>query len=113
MAVVPRHYEASGLDANPQIIKKLKSLKIQTPELQKTVEALEIIYQEELSHVKKGDKWFKYLCREQDLDAERVFFEILEKFDLIKTKRGKINIEARLEVGFSCRELRNFGVEKC
>jgi len=60
MAIIPRYYEASGLDVNPQIAKKLDN-KRKKPIIKKLIDALSIIYDEEIEHVHKGDKWFKYL----------------------------------------------------
>ncbi len=105
MAVVPRYLEANGLDATPMILKKLKKLP-KNEMVSKIVETLEVILQEEVEHVKKGDVWFRFACREKNLDTE-VFFEIIEKY----YPRGflrpdNLNLEARKEAGFSCSELK-------
>ncbi|NKQ40333.1 MAG: ferritin-like domain-containing protein, partial [Sulfurovum sp.] len=55
MAVIPRHYEATGLDVNPQIIKKLHNQR-HKPVVQKTIDTLKIIEKEEIDHVRKGDR---------------------------------------------------------
>ncbi|HHD72684.1 MAG TPA: ferritin-like domain-containing protein, partial [Epsilonproteobacteria bacterium] len=46
MAVIPRYYEASGLDVNPQIIKKLHN-KRKIPAVERLIKMLELIYDEE------------------------------------------------------------------
>jgi len=76
------------------------------------MEALDIIYQEEIDHVKKGDKWFKWEAKRLNSEPKSRFFEILERFDLIKT-RNDINVEARLRAGFECEELKRIGVKEC
>jgi uncharacterized ferritin-like protein (DUF455 family) len=111
MAIIPRYYEASGLDVNPQIIKKLDN-KRKIPIVAKLIETLNIIYDEEIIHVFKGDKWFKYLCDEQGLDAS-VYFEILDRYKLMGKHRPHINVEARKEAGFTCREIKKLGAKAC
>ncbi len=111
MAIIPRYYEASGLDVNPQIIKKLEN-KRKKPMVAKLIETLDIIYDEEIIHVYIGDKWFKYLCQAEDLD-ESVYFEILDRYKLMAKHRPHINVEARKEAGFSCTEIKKLGAKAC
>ncbi len=112
MAVVPRYYEASGLDVNPQIIKKLDN-KRKYPAVKRLIEMLEIIYDEEIVHVQKGDKWFRYLCNAREVEAEPQYMAILEAYGLTGKHRPHINVEARKEAGFSCDELLKLGARKC
>lgn len=111
MAIIPRYYEASGLDVNPQIIKKLEN-KRKNPIVKKLIDTLNIIYDEEIDHVHKGDKWFKYLCENEALD-ESVYFEILERYKLLSKHRPHINVEARKEAGFTCMEIKKLGAKAC
>lgn len=110
MAIIPRYYEAGGLDVNPQIIKKLKNHK--NPTVKKVIEALGIIYEEEISHVKKGDKWFKYLCVQIGVD-QTIYFEILKKYSFLNKHRPYINKEARKKAGFTCDEIIKLGAKEC
>lgn len=112
MAVVPRYYEASGLDVNPQIIKKLDN-KRKNPVVKRLIEMLEIIYDEEIVHVQKGDKWFRYLCDLRGVEAESQYMSILELYSLTGKHRPHINVEARKEAGFSCSELLKLGAREC
>ncbi len=112
MAIIPRYYEASGLDVNPQIIKKLDN-KRKNPTVAKIIEALNIIYDEEIEHVYKGDKWFKYICNKRDLNHKDTYQEILKKYYLDKKHRPHINVEARKEAGFSCDEILMLGAKEC
>lgn len=115
MAIIPRYYEASGLDVSPQIIKKLDN-KRKNPQVKKLIEALNIIYNEEIEHVYKGDKWFKYLCKEEgkaEGTEEEVYFEILERYKLLSKHRPYVNVEARKEAGFSCSEIKKLGAKEC
>jgi len=111
MAIIPRYYEASGLDVNPQIIKRLDN-KRKLPLVKKLIDALNIIYQEEIVHVQKGDYWFKYLCKKQGLNIS-VYFDILEQYKLLDKHRPHVNVAARQDAGFSCPELKKLGNIEC
>jgi len=111
MAIVPRYFEASGLDVNPQIIKKLKN-KHKLPAVKQLIDMLQIIYDEEIDHVLKGDRWFKYLCEQEGKEVD-IYFEILEKYDLLDKHRPHVNAEARKEAGFTCVEIKRLGAKVC
>lgn len=111
MAIIPRYFEASGLDVSPQIIKKLAN-RYKIPSVKKLIDILNIIYEEEIDHVLKGDKWFKYLCEKEGKD-ESVYFDILKRYDLLDKHRPHINAEARKEAGFSCSEIKKLGAKEC
>ncbi|MBP7769938.1 MAG: ferritin-like domain-containing protein [Aliarcobacter sp.] len=105
MAAVPRYLEANGLDQNPKIMEKLNSnrdefnLKLQ--------EILKIILIEEVDHVRKGDRWFKFECERLNLEPEETYFQIIEEvFPGSTTRKIDLNFEARKEAGFSCDELK-------
>jgi len=112
MAVIPRHYEATGLDVNPQIMKKLRPHR-NIPEVEKLLAALEIIYVEEIEHVRKGDKWFRWCCARRGLEPASTFQTLLEAYDLKKKRRSDLNVAARKAAGFSCSELRKLGASHC
>ena len=111
MAIIPRYYEASGLDVNPQIMKKLDNKK-KNPHVAALLETLQTIYEEEIVHVHKGDKWFKYLCKKEGKE-ESVYFEILERYNLTTKHRPHINVEARKAAGFACEEILKLGAKEC
>jgi len=111
MAIIPRYFEASGLDVSPFIIKKLEN-KRKLPLVAKLIEILNIIYKEEIDHVLKGDRWFKYLCKEEG-ESEEVYFEILESYDLLNKHRPHVNVKARKEAGFTCSEIKKLGAKEC
>jgi uncharacterized ferritin-like protein (DUF455 family) len=111
MAIIPRYHEANGLDVNPQIIKKLDN-KRKLKDIKKLIEMLNIIYDEEIIHVNKGDFWFKYICKKENLDTS-IYFEILEKYKLLDKHRPHINVDARQKAGFACHELRKLGDADC
>ena len=111
MAIVPRYFEASGLDVSPQVIKKLDNKK-KLPAVAKLIETINIIYEEEIDHVLKGDKWFKYLCEKEGKDVS-VYFEILKRYDLLDKHRPHVNVEARKLSGFTCSEIKKLGAKEC
>jgi uncharacterized ferritin-like protein (DUF455 family) len=105
MAVVPRYLEANGLDATPMILQKFKNYP-KDEVLAKIKDALEIILQEEIEHVKKGDVWFSYACELEQKDPA-IYFDIIQKYYPRGFLRpNDLNIEARKEAGFSCNELK-------
>lgn len=104
MAVVPRYLEANGLDATPLILTKLDKLPSNAM-IEKIKEALAIILEEEIAHVKKGDVWFEYACKKEN-HTKDIYFDIIEKYYPQGFLRAKnLNAEARKEAGFSCVEL--------
>jgi uncharacterized ferritin-like protein (DUF455 family) len=111
MAIIPRYYEASGLDVTPQILKKLEN-KRKLPFVQKLIDILHIIYIEEIDHVKKGDYWFKELCRVENKNIN-IYFKILEKYKILDKHRPHVNVEARKKAGFSCSEIKLLGNVEC
>ena len=103
MAIIPRWYEASGLDANEKIIEKLK--KYNDSFADEVIEGLKVILKEEIPHVQKGDKWFKWECKRQNLEPVETYFKIIDNF-FKNWKKRDLNVSARLKAGFSCRELK-------
>jgi uncharacterized ferritin-like protein (DUF455 family) len=106
MAIVPRWLEANGLDANEQIIEKLRNYK-NDDIAQKLIKALYIILEEEIPHVSKGDKWFKWACEKEGFNSEEKYFEIVNKIYKNVSKKAHINVEARKKAGFSCVEIKS------
>ncbi|MBN2894309.1 MAG: ferritin-like domain-containing protein [Campylobacterales bacterium] len=104
MAVVPRYLEAGGLDANEQILERLSRLP-RDAMLLSIQEALEVILREEIDHVAKGDRWFAYACAQEGRD-KACYFEIIDRYyPATFARKRTINTCARLEAGFTCKEL--------
>ena len=102
MAVVPRYLEANGLDATPMILTKLEKLP-KSEMLEAIIKTLNIILNEEIDHVRKGDIWFNFACEQESLSNE-VYFEIIDKYYPQGFLRPKnLNTDARKEAGFSCK----------
>ncbi len=99
MALVPRVLEARGLDVTPAMRAKIEQ-KGDT----ETCAVLDIIYRDEVGHVKVGNEWYHHLCRQRGLDALDLFKQLIQRYDLFLF-RGHLNIEARERAGFSAFEL--------
>jgi uncharacterized ferritin-like protein (DUF455 family) len=112
MAVIPRYFEAGGLDVNPQIARKLTPY-MGDPLVVELTEALKVIETEEIDHVRKGDRWFRWLCDARGMDVREMFLEILDRYRLRSKQRPHMNIPARKEAGFACDELLELGAKVC
>ena len=99
MALVPRVMEARGLDVTPAMIERFRQFGDEA-----AAGILEVIYRDEIGHVRIGDCWFRYLCDERGLDAEQTFRELVDIY-LDGKLRGPFNRPARIEAGFGAREL--------
>lgn len=112
MAVVPRYLEANGLDATPQILRKLDSHGAD-PMIQKIVAALHVILEEEVDHVRKGDRWFQEACTRAGVEPS-IYFEIIERhYPQSFPRKIAINCEARRQAGFDPGELEKISLTKC
>ncbi|OUT12072.1 ferritin [Campylobacter concisus] len=101
MALLPRYMEANGLDANAHIIKRLES----EGGNEELIECLKVILKEEVSHVYKGDKWFKLACKKEGIDENSYFDIILSLYPNSFKNVREINEQDRLKAGFSKEEL--------
>ncbi len=93
LAVVPMVLEARGLDVTPGMIEVFKRAK-----LDKVIEALEVIYAEEVGHVAFGSKWFHFLCGRHNHDPKDVFHELVRKY-FHGGLKPPFNDEKRAEAG--------------
>ena len=93
LAIVPMVLEARGLDVTPGMINLFKSVKDT-----ETVNALEIIYAEEVGHVAYGSKWFHFLCGRHEYDPKGCFHALVEKY-FSGGLKPPFNDEKRAEAG--------------
>lgn len=102
MAVVHRGLEANGLDANPFVSRKVSFSS--HPLKAEILEVLNLILRDEISHVSKGNHWWKY-------SSDTRSFEMIWQsfgYPLAKT----LNIQARLQAGFSLEELEQLSLKE-
>lgn len=95
LAVVPLVLEARGLDVTPTLIQKFKSSNDH-----KSVAALEIIYREEVDHVKAGNNWFQYICNLEDINPQETYHSLVRKY-FVGHLKPPFNKEARDKAGLS------------
>ena len=95
LAVVPMVLEARGLDVTPGMIRVFENAKDK-----KAVEALKLIYSEEVAHVAYGSKWFHFLCGKDNIDPKPKFHELVRKYFHAPLK-PPFNDEKRAEAGIA------------
>ncbi len=93
LAVVPMVLEARGLDVTPNMIEVFRK----AGDTQ-TVDALEVIYSEEVGHVAYGSKWFHFLCGRHNLDPKDEFHRLVRLY-FHSTLKPPFNVEKRAEAG--------------
>ncbi|TFY98743.1 ferritin-like domain-containing protein [Ramlibacter rhizophilus] len=102
MALVPRTLEARGLDATPQIQRKLAQ--VGTPEARRAVEILDVILRDEIGHVAIGNHWYRWLCEREGLDPVAHYPVLVERHAAPRL-HPPFNEAARARAGFSAEEL--------
>ena len=99
MALVPRTLEARGLDATPPLQAKLARCGDA-----RAVEILDVILRDEVGHVAIGNRWYRWLCERDGLDAEALYPQLAQRYEAPRL-RGPFNLSARRAAGFSDAEL--------
>lgn len=99
LALVPRTLEARGLDACPVVREKFA----RAGDLHAAA-ILDIILRDEVGHVALGNYWYRRLCSERQLCDFDTYEKMAEHYRAPRL-RGPFNWEARLEAGFTEREL--------
>jgi uncharacterized ferritin-like protein (DUF455 family) len=102
MALVPRTLEARGLDAIPPLRAKVA----QAGDLA-AAKILDIILEDEIGHVEIGNRWYRYLCDQRELEPRATYDELAARYRAPALK-GPFNIEARRLAGFTETELTGF-----
>lgn len=99
MAIVHRVLEARALDVVPFSVEKFRGIGDR-----QTADSLVIIANDEIGHVNSGTRWFRYRCEQEQVDADKMFFTLMQKY-LKSTPKGPFNREARMKAGFSLAEM--------
>ncbi|WP_312305370.1 ferritin-like domain-containing protein [Pulveribacter sp.] len=102
MALVPRTLEARGLDATPQIQRKLRNAG--TADALAAVGILDIILCEEVGHVAIGNHWYGWLCAREGLEPVAHYAQLVQRYEAPRPK-PPLNTAARRAAGFSEAEL--------
>ena len=93
LAVVPMVLEARGLDVTPGMIALFTKAGDTA-----AVEAMQVIYGEEVAHVAFGSKWFHFLCGRHNLDPKDVFHDLVRRY-FHGFLKPPFNEEKRAEAG--------------
>jgi uncharacterized ferritin-like protein (DUF455 family) len=88
-----RVHEARGLDVNPQTIQKFARTQDQ-----ESVDLLEIIHNDEITHVACGERWFKYVCDHLNVNRYKYFHDTVKQHFRGPLK-PPFNEEDRLKAG--------------
>jgi uncharacterized ferritin-like protein (DUF455 family) len=93
LAVVPMVLEARGLDVTPGMIEIFRKHGETQP-----LQALEVIYAEEVGHVAYGSKWFNWLCGRDGTDPKEVFHSLVRRY-FHGTLKPPFNEDKRADAG--------------
>ena len=93
LAVVPMVLEARGLDVTPDMIALFDRAADR-----ESVDALSVIYAEEVAHVAYGAKWFHFLCGRHDHDPKDRFHALVRRH-FRGSLKPPFNTEKRAEAG--------------
>lgn len=93
LAVVPMVLEARGLDVTPGMIKIFEKAGDD-----QAIEALNVIYAEEVGHVAYGSKWFHFLCGRHEIDPKDAFHDLVQRY-FHGPLKSPFNDEKRAEAG--------------
>lgn len=102
IALVPRIYEARGLDAVPLMRAKLTQAGDHA-----VGPLMDIIMRDEIGHVAIGNRWYAWLCQQRGLEPLSTFQSLSERYKA-PTLRGPYNHQARREAGFTEEEIQLF-----
>ena len=91
------------LDASHGEVKSMR-----TPAALRAVEILDIILADEVGHVAIGNRWYRYLCAQRQLDPVATYAELAARYEAPALK-GPFNLAARRAAGFDEAELARLG----
>ncbi|MFM9886336.1 MAG: ferritin-like domain-containing protein [Burkholderiales bacterium] len=99
MALVPRVMEARGLDVTPGIRRRFAAAGDH-----EAVAILDVILQDEIGHIAIGNRWYRHLCEERNLDPQATFDDLAIEHRAPRPHLP-LNRAARLAAGFHESEL--------
>lgn len=103
ICIIALVHEARGLDVNPMTIEKFRK----AGDID-SVGALEVIHNDEITHVTTGHRWLTWICGQESTDPVEVFrSNVKEHFR--SGLKGPFNTEARMQAGMDERYYGNYG----
>ncbi|KAH8699229.1 hypothetical protein BGW36DRAFT_396780 [Talaromyces proteolyticus] len=97
ISIIALVHEARGLDVNPMTIEKFRKAGDM-----ESVPVLEVIHNDEITHVTTGHRWLTWICEEEGTDPIQVFRNNVQKH-FRGSIRGPFNDDARLQAGMDRR----------
>lgn len=101
ICIIALVHEARGLDVNPMTIDKFRKAGDTD-----SVGALEVIHNDEITHVTTGHRWLTWICEQEDTDPVQVFRSNVQ-MHFRSALKGPFNTEARLQAGMDQRYYEN------
>ncbi|KAA8646038.1 hypothetical protein EYZ11_008571 [Aspergillus tanneri] len=95
ISIIALVHEARGLDVNPMTIDKFRKAGDK-----ESVQSLEVIHNDEITHVTTGHRWLTWICRQEETDPIQVFRSNVQKH-FRGALRGPFNTEARAQAGMN------------
>jgi uncharacterized ferritin-like protein (DUF455 family) len=99
MGIVHRVFEGRALDVVPRTMKKFEAAGDKA-----MVDVLTMIANEEVGHVSAATRWFRYRCKQEQLEPDATFFRLIRRY-MPAPLKGPFNRDARLQAGFSDNEV--------
>ncbi|KAI0160175.1 beta-1,4-xylosidase [Xylariaceae sp. FL1272] len=101
ISVIALVHEARGLDINPLTIEKFRVAK----DLE-SVDVMNIIHNDEITHVTTGHRWLTWICQQECTDPIQVFRHNVQNH-FHGALKGPFNTDARLQAGMDKRYYEN------
>lgn len=95
LAVVPQVLEARGLDVSPATIDRLSAAGDEA-----SAAIVETIYNDEIGHVRIGNRWFRFMCNSKGRDAPETFRGLVRTYFRGRVK-PPFNDSARAKAGLT------------
>lgn len=100
--IVHRYLEGSGLDAGTNLLRRLEGLPVRDISLPVIAQ----IHREEIPHVDFGSRWYRELCRAENIDPSEDFEIRMNRLRMtLPYRTEQIAIAPRLAAGFTMEEI--------
>ncbi|ORY58764.1 Rieske [2Fe-2S] domain protein [Pseudomassariella vexata] len=103
ISIIALVHEARGLDVNPMTIEKFRKANDM-----ESVDSLNVIHNDEITHVTTGHRWLTWICEQEHTDPVHVFRSNVQRYFKGAVK-GPFNAEARAQAGMDKRYYEGLG----
>ncbi|WP_448191973.1 ferritin-like domain-containing protein [Azospirillum sp. sgz301742] len=94
LALVPMVLEARGLDVTPDTVRRLRAVGDT-----ESADILHVIFEEEITHVASGRRWFGHLCAERGVDPVETWQDLVRRH-FKGSLKPPFNVEGRQRADF-------------